>query len=244
MELRDYKVVKANDLIQKSRFNLKVQEQKILLYLISKIKPDDIELKEHTFKIQDFCVVCGLDYDNGANYNYIKQTLKSLRDKSIWVTLENGSETTLAWLDYVTIEKNNGTVKIKIYDRMKPYLLHLKERYTQYEILYILAMKSKYSLRLYEILKSYEYQHKKVFDIEEFKKLLSAENYILFADFKRFVLDIAMREINDLSDINVTYEIIKERQKFAKIEFTIKLKKDITERIATLVKIEEIIGSK
>jgi len=101
MESRNYKVVKANDLIQKSRFNLKVQEQKILLYLISKIKPDDMELKEHTFQIQDFCMVCGLYEDSGANYNYIKQTLKDLRDKSIWVTLDDDSEMTLAWIDMV-----------------------------------------------------------------------------------------------------------------------------------------------
>ncbi len=45
MELRNYKVVKSNDLIQKSRFNLSLQEQKIILYLISKVKPEDTEEK-------------------------------------------------------------------------------------------------------------------------------------------------------------------------------------------------------
>jgi len=243
MELRNYKIVKANDLVQKSRFFLKVQEQKIILYLISKIKPEDMDLKEHTFEIRDFCIICGLNIDSGKNYNNIKKALKDLRDKSIWITLDNGAETTLSWIDYVTIEKNKGTVIIKISDRMKPYLLQLKEHYTQYELLYILAMKSQYSLRLYELLKSYEYQHKKIFGISELKKLLSAEHYTLFADFKRKVLDIAMREINNLSDINVTYVIIKKSQKFDKIEFLIDLKKDITERVATLIRIEEVINT-
>ena len=38
---REYNVVKSNILIQKSRFNFTAQEQKIILYLISKIKPED-----------------------------------------------------------------------------------------------------------------------------------------------------------------------------------------------------------
>jgi len=243
-EIRNYKVVKSNDIIQKSRFNLQLQEQKIILYLISKIKPEDMELKEHIFQIKDFCKVCGLDDDNGANYKYIRQTLKDLRDKSIWITLENGKERTLSWMDYIEMDKNDGLVTIKISEMMKPYLLQLKERYTQYELLYTLAMKSKYSIRIYELLKSYEYQHKKIFGIDELKKILLAEKYELFGDFKRKVIDIAIREINGLSDITVTYEIIKESRKFTKIEFIIKLKKNLDEKMTTWVKIDEAISNK
>ena len=241
-EIRNYKIVKANELIQKSRYNLQVQEQKIILYLISKIKPEDVELKEQVFEIRDFCQVCGLDDDNGANYKYIKQTLKDLRDKSIWVKLENGAETTLAWIDKVTIHPHSGAVTIKIDDMMKPYLLHLKEHFTQYEILYTLAMKSQYSIRLYELLKSYEFQHKKLFDIAELKTRLSAEKYARFPDFKRYILDRAMREINDLSDLSVTYVIIKKGRQYAQIEFSMKIKKDMKERIKTWVKIDNAIN--
>ena len=53
-EMRSYKIVKSNDLIQKSRFQLSLQEQKIILYLISKIKPTDMEFNEYTFEIYDF----------------------------------------------------------------------------------------------------------------------------------------------------------------------------------------------
>lgn len=240
--MREYIVVKSNDLIQKSRFQLSLQEQKIILYLISKIKPDDLELKEHTFEIVDFCKVCGLDKSNGANYKYIKQTLKELRDKSVWVELENGAETTLAWIDSVTMNKNSGSVIVKINDMMKPYLLQLQERFTQYELLYTLAMKSQYSIRLYELLKSYEYQSQKIFDIDDLKKTLSAENYGRFPDFKRYVLDIAMREINELSDLNVDYGIIKEGLRYSKLEFSIKIKKDCLERSKTWENIEHIIG--
>ena len=241
-EIRNYKVVKANELIQKSRYNLQVQEQKIILYLISKIKPENMDLKEHLFEIKDFCKICGLDDTSGANYKYIKQTLKDLRDKSIWLKLENGAETTLAWIDKVTIFENSGTVIVKIDDMMKPYLLQLKEHFTQYELLYTLGMKSQYSIRLYELLKSYEFQHEKLFEIEELKIRLSAETYNRFPDFKRRVLAPAIQEINNLSDLTVIYDLIKEGRKYIEIKFVIKIKKDIQERVKTWAKIDEIIN--
>jgi len=242
MDAQTYKVVKSNDLIQKSRFSLSLQEQKIILYLISKIKPEDIELKEHVFEIKDFCQVCGLDDDNGKNYKNIKQTLKALRDKSVWVKIDDRTETTLAWINNVTIVEQSGAVRIKLDDMMKPYLLQLRERFTQYELLYTLAMKSQYSIRLYELLKSYEYRQAHVFAVDELKQKLGAETYNRFNDFQQKVLDIAMREINELSDINVTCTLTKEGRSYAKIKFGIKQKKDLDERLRTWQQIESKLG--
>lgn len=45
LELRNKTVTKANDLIQKSRFNLSLQQQKIVLYLISQVTPFDEDFK-------------------------------------------------------------------------------------------------------------------------------------------------------------------------------------------------------
>jgi hypothetical protein len=65
---RNYRVVKHNDLIQRSRYDLGTQEQKIILYLITKIKPEDSVLKLYEFNIQEFCEVCGIDMESGQNY--------------------------------------------------------------------------------------------------------------------------------------------------------------------------------
>ena len=241
LQLRDYKVVKSNDLIQKSRFLLSLQEQKIILFMISKIKPNDENFFTLNFSIQEFCKVCGIDETNGKNYKNIKDTIKSLSDKSVWLKLENDSETLVRWINKAWISSKSGSIEIRIDDDMKPYLLQLQERFTQYELLYTLAMRSQYSIRLYELLKSYEYQHKKIFDIDELKRLLSAENYSRFPDFKRKVLDIAFRELNDLSDMTVTYRIIKEGRRFAKIEFSMRIKKELDERLKTWARIDKVI---
>ena len=84
-EQRYYMIIKSNDIIQKARYDLTIRELKTLAFIISKIKPTDTVLKEYKFSVKEFCRVCGLDEKNGGNYESIKNTLKSLRDKSLWV---------------------------------------------------------------------------------------------------------------------------------------------------------------
>jgi len=241
-DLRNYKVVKSNDLIQNTRSQLSLQEQKIVLYLISKIRPSDDDFIYQNFNMVEFCKVCGIYCDSGGNYKAVKDNIKSLADKSAWVKLEVGKETLVRWIAKARINERSGTIEIKLDDDMKPYLLQLQERFTQYELIYTLAMKSQYSIRLYELLKSYEFRKWHKFEMNELKQLLFAEKYIRFPDFKRKVLDISVREINDLSDIEITYEIIKVGRRYGKIEFSIKTKKGWKERFETKKKIEKVIN--
>ena len=241
-EARGQLVVKRNDLIQKSRHRMDLQEQKIILYMISKIKPNDKNFTEQIFSIAEFCRVCGLDDDNGGNYAYIKKTLQSIRDKSIWVELEEGVETTLAWINKVNFEYRSGLVKLELDNDMKPFLLELKENFTQFELVYTLGMRSQYSVRLYELLKSYQYKKHVKFDIDELKKLLFAESkaYSRGNNFKQKVLDIATNEINKLTDILITYELLRVGRKFAEVEFRI-TQKNTGERINAWSNISEVL---
>ena len=234
-QLRDYKVVKSNELIQKSRFDLSTQEQKIILYLISKIRPEDTELHEYEFSIVEFCKICGIDYANGKNYGNIKKTIKSLNDKSIWVTLKDGGETTIRWIERPYINKNSGAIKIKLDELMKPYLLQLQEKFTQYELIYTLPMKSQYAIRFYELLKSYEWKKTVSMEIEDLKRMLKAEHYTRFYDFKKKVLEIALKEIDDYTDLKVEYTLKKKGKQFTGIVFQIGTKQDLSEHPPVLM---------
>lgn len=229
-EMRSYKVIKSNELIQKSRFQLSTQEQKIILLLISRIKPDDEDFNYQDFNVGEFCRICGIDSKNGKNYINVKNTIKNLADKSVWV-YENGTERLFRWINEVDVLIYSGIIRIKLQGSMKPYLLQLQERFTQYELVHTIAMKSQYSIRMYELFKSHEYRHRCKFDMEELKRLLCAEKYIRFPDFRRKVLEISLREINSLTDITVTYGVIKEGRRYSQIEFEVQTKKSTDERM-------------
>lgn len=93
---KGYLVVKSNDLIQRNRFELSLPEQKTVAYICSMIQPIQTEESgfqlEYEFKIREYCKICGIDYDNGKNYQDVKATLKKLRDKSMWLTLPDGQK--------------------------------------------------------------------------------------------------------------------------------------------------------
>ena len=75
-EKQTYSVFKANELIQQSRFTLTTQQNKMLLFLISKIKDTDTGEEIYSFPIKEFCEVCNIEEDN--NKNYINSTKKTV----------------------------------------------------------------------------------------------------------------------------------------------------------------------
>lgn len=231
---RSKMVVKANDLIQKSRFDLSLLQQKVVLYLISQIKPYDEEFKLYEFSISDFCKICGIDAGSGKNYAMLKSTIKEIADKSLWVTLDNGKETLLRWIEKPYINEKSGTIQIRLDKDMKPYLIQLQSNFTQYELFWTLQFKKKYTVRLYELIKSIHYNeletYEKIYDLDELRILLDATNHKTFQHFKDRVLEPAVEEINTLSDKIVIYEPIK----YGKVVGRIRLKistKDGTERL-------------
>lgn len=220
---RDYKVVKSNEIIQKARVDLGLLEQKTFCYCVSKIKPQDQAGTEYIFTINEYCTVCGINRNDGRTIENVKQALKSLRDKSFYTLDENGAWITIGWLSKVKVQPKSGKIKIKFDEDMQKYLVGLYENYTQYALLCVLPMRSGYSIRIYELLKSYAGQrrHRVHFDLDELKEKLNAK-YDRFPDFRRYVLEIATKEINRYSDIEVTWEPEKKGRKVIGLTFIIR----------------------
>lgn len=239
---RDYLVVKGNELIQQNRFELSLPEQKTVAFICSMIKPiDPMESPkgvpfqlEYEFNVRDYCKVCAIDYAGGKNYKDIKATIKKLSDRSMW--LDDGeSETLMRWLSYVKINKKSEKVQIEIDRTIAPFLFGLKEKFTQYQLYNILAMRSSFSVRIYELMKSYAFQKSKTFEVSELKRLLGVEevkSYDRFPDFRRKVLEKAREEINELTDINIYFEPITKGKKVVKIKFRIDQKNPIEKMLA------------
>ena len=217
---RDYKVVKANEIIQKARFDLGILEQKTFCYAVSKIRPDDEPNKEYTFSINDYCDVCGINRNSGKTNEEVKQALQKLRNKSFWLKDENGDEILIGWLAKARVSPRSGKIKIKFDEDMQKYLMGLFDNFTQYSLLCILPMRSAYSIRLYEILKRHSGLKEKEFETEDLKARLCAP-YINFKDFRRKALEVAVREINLYTDIEVNWEPVQKGKKIVGVHFDI-----------------------
>ena len=243
---RQLYVVKSNDIIQRSRFSLSLTEQKVILYLISKIYPNDEEFKEYEFSVSDFCRCIGLEPQSGANYNDVKDAIRQVRNKSMWIKLPNGTTSLVAWIEKARIVEGKGVIQIRLDNDLKPYLLQLKEHYTQYQLIYTLRMKSRYSLRLYELVMSYFHDklgtNKIRFSVDDLRSLLDAEKYSRYANLHADVIKPAVAEINRYSDLDLTYIQIKECRKTIAIEFVAKSKTAL-ERIRIQEETDKELGT-
>ena len=208
---RQQLAAKANELIQKTRYSLSVEEQKIILYTLSKISKDDVALHDMVFDVVEFKRLCGIE---GEAHTRIKETFKKLQE------IDKDTESCVHWFSKIHMKKRSGKVIVRFHEDLVPYILQLKNCFTSFSIYPTLAMKSKYSIRLYELLKSYEAIGDWWFTVEDFQKKLDA-NYALFADLRRKVIDTAVKEINLYSDLDVSWKPIKEGRKVVKIAFCI-----------------------
>lgn len=216
---REQYVVKANEIIRKTRYNLTAQQQKIVLFAISKIKPGDDIDTEYTFEIKDLANACGMKIEDGGQYyRNIKDDLKKLA-APVWLTMcdENGKivERMISWINSdAEIVPGDGTVKISFNKHLQPHLFDLKEKYTQYRLQSVLVFRGKYAIRLYEIMRSYTTQNKLddgresevTIPLDELRRMLDTKSYKNWTDFERFILRVAINEINERAeDIHIDY---------------------------------------
>lgn len=234
-------VVKSNDLIQRTRYSLSTQEQKIILYMISKIKPTDSEFQKYELELSDVCDVCGIAR-HGQNYQNFKDSIKSLADKSFWIETPE-RDILLRWVEHVEIVREESIVEIRLDPNMRPYLLMLRENFTQYELGYILVLKSKYSIRLYELLKSYAYLESVRIPLSELKESLQIDGYDAFKDLKRRVIDKSIEEINKFTDLTITYTTYRRGRSIDGFVFLIQQKSSV-EEVAVRVRREAALDVK
>jgi len=229
-QARDYYIVQHNDLVQRQRYSLgknagsslTVTEEKILAYIISQIKPDATALEPLTFDIKTFCEVCGLGKGSNDNcYPQVKAAIEKLAGRVMWLSdRENGMETTVRYIDRATMYRGSGKVQIRLDEMLSPYLLNLAGNYFQFSYHNILAMKSKYGIQLYKLLKSYYFSFKKIkFSLEDLKQTLDAASYTNFANFRKKVMAPALRDINTYSDLAVKVEYEKTGKAYTHVIF-------------------------
>ena len=104
--------------------------------------------------------------------------------------------------------------------------------FTQYLLEQTATLKSAYSVRLYELLVQWKTARKTpVFDIEVFREQLgvNSTDYERVYDFKKNVLDVAVKEINEKTDIQTSYDQVKRGRKIIGFKFVIKEKPKKTE---------------
>ncbi len=240
---RESLVVKENSLVRHTRYDLSLSEQKVLIYIISKIMADDKDFKHITFRISDYMQVAGIKHRGGSAYEYIKNSIKSLSDKSWWIQSYDAKvgkkEGLFRWVDTAEISENSGEVEIVLSDSLRPYLLDIRGNFVKYNLVNILVLHSKYAVRLYEIFKSYLWLNKYEVSLQEFKNILNITGYNDYTELKRKVIQPSIKEINKYTDLDIDFKAIKKGKRTDKLVFYIKETRGVQMTLDLLLNQEE-----
>lgn len=215
-------VTKANKLIE-SRYRLSLQEQKIVYSIISLLSPDDEGFSLFRFKVKDLARFCNINSKNA--YRELQEVSRLLLTRVITIKEENRYIQS-HWVQSAVYEEGVGIVTFDIDEKLKPYLLGLKREFTELQVSELMKFRSQYSSRVYELLYQQRTFGFRRFALSDLRGLLglSVKEYPLYADFRRFILETVVRDINKNTRFLISFETEKKKAKVEFIIFYIKAK--------------------
>ncbi|MCM3715431.1 replication initiation protein [Alkalihalobacillus oceani] len=216
----EYLVTQSNSLIEAPQ-NLTLQEKRIILTLASLVQPEDDNFRVHRIKVKDLADIIGIKEKNF--YSKVESVVEKLQNKTITIETER-SKLNMHWLSSSEYFKGQGYVELEFSEKLRPFLLELKQNYTPFKLRNVLQLRSEYYIRIYELLKQYEKLKKRAFSISELKFHLNIppDKYEKYAHLKSRIILKAQSELTENTDLTFDFEERKEGRKVVGIIFYIK----------------------
>jgi len=205
-------IVKHNKLIETS-YKMNSREQFFVLYLISKISQNDSQFREYRMHFSEIERILNFD---GKRRIANKSEVFSIMDRlnSVPIVYEKGTIVGKSvWLQHMEHDTETDEFTFSLSEKLRDYLVQLKEHFTQYNISNIVYLNSN-AIRLYEVLKRYQFLGECILEVEKIKFYLGiVGKYPKFYEFKRWVLIPCQTEIEKFSDIKFEFMPAKKRGK-------------------------------
>jgi plasmid replication initiation protein len=244
---RESLVWQQNQLAE-ARYKLTPREQKLLLYVIAMIEPEAQDFGRCKVAVREFADLTGLKPDD--LYQELRDTALTIREKTLVVenVLEPGMKKPVrrhgSWFEYVDEALGDGYVTIKLSTWLKPFLIQVRRDFFRYQLGYALGLKSEYAIRLYQWLKRWQYARQKTSSVQQLRLELGAtevnqegkivkENLAAYKHFKNKAILPAVKEINQKTDISVTFKEEKVKGSKAVAALTFQIRENL-ENLETL----------
>ena len=225
-------VVKDNALLEASH-KLGEGEQRLLLLAIIKGREfcDSIHQlrgKELTIHADDYMKT--FDVERQTAYRSLKSAVLGLFEaKWGYKYINSKGAIVVAYERFTQSAKyveNGAEVKFTFADAIIPMLVELERNFTSYEIAQVANLQSRYAMRLYEFLIRFKTSKTLEITLEDlrFRFGLLEHEYNTMSNFKKRVLDMAVKDINKNSDIAVSYTQQKQGRTITGFTFKFKYK--------------------
>ena len=216
-------------------FSLSADAKKVLLTILLHVNGSK-NIKVYRKDIADRA---GIDLSK-LNAKHREELIEELMTKIITIRdIENPKN----WVKIQLIGKTeykDGYLQTKIDEELMPFILEARERlFTRFNIQNIKPLTSIHAIRIYLLLKQYDDTGWRTVEVDELKRMMELEDkYSRIFDLKKWVLEVAKRQINKNTDLEIDYKLRKEGKKYKFIDFKIKQKEVKQYEQPALLKVE------
>lgn len=160
-------------------------------------------------------------------YKRMKDAEENLFNRRFSYIDERGKLIKSRWIQQVTYLDDEGAIELVFTLAVVNGISRIdgaEDFFTSYLLEQTASMDSIYSVRLYELLVQWKAaKQTPMFELEKFRDQLGVEvnEYKAMCDFKKRVLQVAINEINEKSDIKISYEQVKKGRSIAGFKFKV-----------------------
>lgn len=214
-------VVMQNKIMQ--TFHQMTLDEKRLLILASPVARliDATEKDAIEITAEKFANACGIKVNSA--YSQLEEASKTLMQRSFSYKNDRGKRVRVTWVIRSVYE--DGFISVCFPDEVLLMLkvLNADNPYTKYKQDSVLKLKGEYSIDLYHIAKKFEAMKIFSMSLDEIKQEFSLpKSYDHISNLKARMIKPAIKEINEKTDVNITYENIKRGRQVVGLKFTVK----------------------
>ena len=211
-------IVKSNEVVE-AGYELTTNEQRLVLLGIARIpKGEDIDpTAGYEITAQEFAEAYNIHPKTA--YRELKEATSRLYERSIVIRTEqqtmkvrwaNMIITDNPYFPDVLADENWKKVVIFFSPQIVPYLANLKANFTKYLQSDISNVTGAYTIRFYELICQYRSIGKREISIADLRFMLNiGDKYPLFSDFRKRVIEPSVKEINEKTPMQISYEQVK-----------------------------------
>lgn len=221
-------VAKDNQLIHAS-YELSISEQRVILLCIAKIdsRKQIPQNYEFTLSVDDMAGEIGVAKENA--YRDLRNAVNSLYKRTIYLD-PNEPDTEMRWLFKKAMFKEKGVVVISMSPSLFPFLFELKKRFTTYKLRDVAKFKCQYSIRFYELLIQFKKNNELKVDVTWLRDALQlGDKYPRTSDIKKYIVKPSIDDINEFSNVKVTFDQVKNGKEISHFVFKYAMKKGVND---------------
>ncbi|MET3115678.1 plasmid replication initiation protein [Pedobacter sp. CG_S7] len=222
------------NIITKSSSEMTLIEKRIMYLVINRLDVG-FDVQPDLFKNMEFKI--NFDQVQETNYKRVVQAVKKLQTRVLTIVDDDMAEEYEAIIPFPKVKAKGGVITLTMLADVVPYFLELKKGFTKYELAAALALNSIYAQKLYELFSRWKDKKEWYVPLVQLQKLLKAGNYN-YKDFRVNCLEKGIEEINNKTDLFVSYEAEKMGRSVTDILFTILPKPTGKEEAEQVVKEE------